>query len=94
MKNKKIYAARMGLAKIANADLPLPALSALAPLLDACDPVIAKCLQLEGEGDSYFEDETELPDAVIPMLPELRMSYLDFRALREIATIEGRNDNA
>lgn len=92
--NKQIYDARTALAKIANTDLPLPLILSLAPLLDACEPVIEKAEGIrgkaedDGEFERYMGGMRELPSCVIPALPEFRMSYVELKRLEGIATIE------
>lgn len=92
--NKQIYDARAALAKIANTDLPLPLILSIAPLLDACEPVIEKAegirgqVENDGEFERYMGSMRELPSCVIPALPEFRMSYVEYKALGRIATIE------
>jgi hypothetical protein len=98
VKNQKIWAARTALAKLANTDLPLPALLAVAPLLDACAPVLDELREMDGivEDDEAREsfarvmcDLTEIPSADLPCLPEIRMNYLELSAIREIINVKG-----
>lgn len=94
IKNEKIWRARTALAKLANTDLPLPAVMAIAPLLDACEPVIDFLRKMDEiiEDDDAQEafarvmgETTELPPTELPPLPGIVMSYVDYAALREIA---------
>ena len=91
--NAKIYAARLALAKLANTDAPMPLISELAPLLDACDPIIEEGRKIEvndADGkkmEAFGLRPVILPDVSVPMFPGFAVSYLDFRALREIAKI-------
>lgn len=94
IKNEKIWRARTALAKLANADLPLPAVLTIAPLLDACEPVIDALADAAGEhGDDeafarIIGEVTELPPTELPCLPGIVMTYVDYAALREIAGTE------
>ena len=94
IKNGKIWAARTALAKLANADLPLPAVLAIAPLLDACEPVIEFLRKMDeiiedDDAKEAFErvmgEATELPQTELPCLPGIIRSYVDYAALRELA---------
>lgn len=90
--NAKIYAARIALAKIANVDLPLPLIAKIAPLLAKCESVIEKAMRNEAENGDEFErfmnGERELPACVLPILPEIRMSYVDYKSLEGIIQFE------
>ena len=90
--NAKIYAARIALAKIANVDLPLPLIANIAPLLAECEGVIEQAMQIETENGEEFErfmnGERELPACVLPILPEIRMSYVDYKSLDGIVKFE------
>lgn len=89
--NGQVIAARMALAKIANTDAPLPLIRGIAPLLDACAEIIdegGKIREDNPAGAAFGEREAILPDTAIPLYPGFSLSYVDFRALREIATFE------
>ena len=90
--NREIYAARLALAKIANADLPLPLIGRIAPLLAECESVIEKAMKHAEQGgedlDRYLNGVRELPSCVMPVLPEIRMSYVDYKNLEGIVKFE------
>lgn len=91
--NKQIFEARIPLCKIANADLPLPLLMRIAPLLEECEPVIEKASkygeQENGEDfERYMGGMRELTPCVIPALPEFRMSYVELKKLDGIVLFE------
>ena len=98
IKNEKIWKARTALAKLANADLPLPAVLTIAPLLDACEPVIDflkkmdEIIEVDDDAREAFGrvmgEVTELPPTELPCLPGIVMTYVDYAALREIAGTE------
>lgn len=89
---KRIIDARVGLAKLANTELPAPLLDKLAPTLDAADPVIGEWIKAEAipeaERDRLENRETEIPACSLPSLPEIRMTYLERKALRGIVDFE------
>ncbi len=91
--NKQIWEARIPLCKIANADLPLPLLLRIAPLLEECEPVIEKAEGLRGQENAedferYMGGMRELTPCAIPALPEFRMSYVEFKKLDGIVIFE------
>ena len=91
--NKQIYEARIPLAKIANAVLPLPLLFRIVPLLEECEPVIEKAAAYGGQESAenferYMGGVRELPSCVIPALPEFRLSYVELKKLDGIIIFE------
>ena len=87
--NRQIFEARVALARIANAELPLPVLALAVPLLDACEAVIEKAAGMEGEDFArYMDGARELPECVLPMIPEIRMSYVEYKALDGLVKFE------
>ena len=91
--NREIYAARYALAKIANADLPLPLIIGIAPTLAECEGVIEKAMRIAEQGgeelERYLGGVRELPTCVMPVMPEIRMSYIEFKSLEGIISFEG-----
>ena len=91
MKNADIVKARIALAKLAHADLPAPILMRLNPTLSAAEAVIDEAgTYPEGseEGERYLAEDALIPKCRIPALPEIRMSWVDFDALRGIVEFE------
>ena len=92
MTNKDIYAARIALAKIANVDLPLPLIAGIAPILEECESVIEKAMQYERESaenfERYMHGVREMRPCVLPVMPEIRMSYVDYKTLDGIIKFE------
>lgn len=87
---KKIFEARTALAKLANTELPGPILDRLGPTLDAAEPVITAVLRA-GEGadeERLLAGDAEVPACRIPSLPEIRMTYLERKALRGLVDFE------
>lgn len=98
MENRKIDDARLGLAKLANAELPAPVVLLLAPTLDACARVLDDIRLMRESVDSgeygaekleaFLGEESEIPAARIPALPEIRLTYIDLDNLRGIVEME------
>lgn len=91
--NRQIYEARIPLAKIANAELPLPLLFRIVPLLEECEPVIDKASAYREQESAedferYMGGVRELPSCVIPALPEFRLSYVELKKLDGIIIFE------
>lgn len=89
--NKEIFEARIALAKIANADLPLPLIMNIAPIFEECEGVIEKAMRLESdeaEQERYLNGVRDLPSCVIPAMPEIRLSYVDYKSLEGIIKFE------
>lgn len=89
--NKEIFEARIALAKIANADLPLPLVAQIVPLFEECESVIEKAMRFGSDGaeqERYLSGTRELPPCVLPALPEIRLSYVDYKSLDGIIKFE------
>ena len=91
MTNADIVKARIALAKLASAELPVPILGMLDRTLSAAERVIDQAGEYpEGseEGERYLAEDALIPNCRIPALPEIRMSWVDFDVLRGIVTFE------
>lgn len=91
MKNADIVKARIALAKLANAELPVPILGMLDRTLSAAERVIDQAGEYpEGseEGERYLAETALIPKCRIPALPEIRMSWVDLDTLRGIVEFE------
>lgn len=90
--NREIYEARVALAKIANTDMPLQLIMQITPLLAECEGVIEKALQYEKQNgedfERYMNGVRELPNCVLPALPQIRMSYVEYKSLGGIIQFE------